>query len=244
MSILKSLFDFEYKELKRFMKIADQIEAKSDEYEKLTDKQLQNKTEEFKKELENGKTLDDILVDAFATVREAAKRVINEKPFYTQLLGALAIHYGNIAEMKTGEGKTLTSVMPAYLNALTGKGVHIVTVNEYLASRDAAWMGQIFEFLGLTVGTNLRDLSPAEKRERYNCDVLYSTNNEIGFDYLRDNMVVRKEDRVQRPLNFAIVDEVDSVLIDEARTPLIISGGAMHSNNQYLDAQRFVKYLK
>ena len=244
MSILKSLFDFEYKELKRFMKIADQIEAKSDEYEKLTDKQLQHKTEEFKKELEDGKTLDDILVDAFATVREAAKRVINEKPFYTQVLGALAIHYGNIAEMKTGEGKTLTSVMPAYLNALTGEGVHIITVNEYLASRDAAWMGQIFEFLGLTVGTNLRDLSPAEKRERYNCDVLYSTNNEIGFDYLRDNMVVRKEDRVQRPLNFAIVDEVDSVLIDEARTPLIISGGAMHSNNQYIDAQRFVRDLK
>ncbi len=244
MNILRSLFDFEYKELRRFMKIADQIEAKSDEYEKLTDKQLQHKTEEFKKELEKGKNLDDILVDAFATVREAAKRVINEKPFYTQVLGALAIHYGNIAEMKTGEGKTLTSVMPAYLNALTGEGVHIITVNEYLASRDAAWMGQIFEFLGLTVGTNLRDLSPAEKRERYNCDVLYSTNNEIGFDYLRDNMVVRKEDRVQRPLNFAIVDEVDSVLIDEARTPLIISGGAMHSNNQYTDAQRFVRDLK
>jgi len=244
MNILRSLFDFEYKELRRFMKIADQIEAKSDEYEKLTDKQLQHKTEELKKELEKGKTLDDILVDAFATVREAAKRVINEKPFYTQVLGALAIHYGNIAEMKTGEGKTLTSVMPAYLNALTGEGVHIITVNEYLASRDAAWMGQIFEFLGLTVGTNLRDLSPAEKRERYNCDVLYSTNNEIGFDYLRDNMVVRKEDRVQRPLNFAIVDEVDSVLIDEARTPLIISGGAMHSNNQYTDAQRFVRDLK
>ena len=244
MNILRSLFDFEYKELRRFMKIADQIEAKSDEYEKLTDKQLQHKTEEFKKELEKGKNLDDILVDAFATVREAAKRVINEKPFYTQVLGALAIHYGNIAEMKTGEGKTLTSVMPAYLNALTGEGVHIITVNEYLASRDAAWMGQIFEFLGLTVGTNLRDLSPAEKRERYNCDILYSTNNEIGFDYLRDNMVVRKEDRVQRPLNFAIVDEVDSVLIDEARTPLIISGGAMHSNNQYTDAQRFVRDLK
>jgi preprotein translocase subunit SecA len=244
MNILRSLFDFEYKELRKFMKIADQIEAKSDEYEKLTDKQLQHKTEEFKKELEKGKTLDDILVDAFATVREAAKRVINEKPFYTQVLGALAIHYGNIAEMKTGEGKTLTSVMPAYLNALTGDGVHIITVNEYLASRDAAWMGQIFEFLGLTVGTNLRDLSPAEKRERYNCDILYSTNNEIGFDYLRDNMVVRKEDRVQRPLNFAIVDEVDSVLIDEARTPLIISGGAMHSNNQYTDAQRFVRDLK
>ena len=244
MNILRSLFDFEYKELRRFMKIADQIEAKSDEYEKLTDKQLQHKTEEFKKELEKGKNLDDILVDAFATVREAAKRVINEKPFYTQVLGALAIHYGNITEMKTGRGKTLTSVMPADLNALTGEGLHIITVNEYLASRDAAWMGQIFEFLGLTVGTNLRDLSPAEKRERYNCDILYSTNNEIGFDYLRDNMVVRKEDRVQRPLNFAIVDEVDSVLIDEARTPLIISGGAMHSNNQYTDAQRFVRDLK
>ena len=244
MNILKSLFDFEYKELKRFKKIADQIEAKSDEYEKLTDKQLHDKTEEFKKELEKGKSLDDIIIDAYATVREAAKRVINEKPFYTQILGALAIHYGNIAEMKTGEGKTLTSVMPAYLNALTGKGVHIVTVNEYLASRDAAWMGQIFEFLGLTVGTNLRDLSPMEKRERYNCDILYSTNNEIGFDYLRDNMVVRKEDRVQRPLNFAIVDEVDSVLIDEARTPLIISGGSMHSNNQYIDAQKFVENLK
>ena len=244
MNILRSLFDFEYKELKRFMKIADQIEAKSDEYEKLTDKQLQHKTEEFKKELEKGKTLDDILVDAFATVREAAKRVINEKPFYTQILGALAIHYGNIAEMKTGEGKTLTSVMPAYLNALTGEGVHIITVNEYLASRDAAWMGQIFEFLGLTVGTNLRDLSPAEKRERYNCDILYSTNNEIGFDYLRDNMVVRKEERVQRPLNFAIIDEVDSVLIDEARTPLIISGGEMANQNLYISADKYAKSLK
>ena len=244
MGIIRSLFDFEYKELKRFMKIADQIEAKSDEYEKLTDKQLEQKTEEFKKELQNGKTFDDIIVDAFATAREAAKRVIGEKPFYTQILGALAIHYGNIAEMKTGEGKTLTSVMPAYLNALTGEGVHIVTVNEYLASRDANWMGQIFKFLGLTVGINARDLSPEEKREQYNCDILYSTNNEIGFDYLRDNMVIRKEDRVQRPLNFAIVDEVDSVLIDEARTPLIISGGAMHSNNLYLDAQKFVSRLK
>ena len=217
------------------------IEQNKESWEEITEK---IKQEPEKQELEKGKTLDDILVDAFATVREAAKRVINEKPFYTQVLGALAIHYGNIAEMKTGEGKTLTSVMPAYLNALTGEGVHIITVNEYLASRDAAWMGQIFEFLGLTVGTNLRDLSPAEKRERYNCDILYSTNNEIGFDYLRDNMVVRKEDRVQRPLNFAIVDEVDSVLIDEARTPLIISGGAMHSNNQYTDAQRFVRDLK
>ncbi len=244
MSIFKRLFDYQYKEMKKFTALADQIEAKSEEYEKLTDKELQTKTDEFKKKLEKGKTLDDILVDAYATAREAAKRVIGEYPFYVQLLGAIAIHYGNIAEMKTGEGKTLTSVMPAYLNALTGNGVHIVTVNEYLASRDANWMGQIFKFLGLTVGVNARDLSPEEKKEAYNSDILYSTNNEIGFDYLRDNMVVRKEDRVQRGLNFAIVDEVDSVLIDEARTPLIISGGSMHTSNQYMDAQRFVEKLK
>ena len=190
MGIIRSLFDFEYKELRKCMKIADEIEAKSDEYEKLSDKDLKNKTKELKDRLEKGETLEDIKVDAFATVREAAKRVINEKPFYTQILGGLVIHYGNVSEMKTGEGKTLTSVMPAYLNALTGEGVHIVTVNEYLAERDAHWMGQIFEFLGLTVGINLRDLSPQEKREQYNCDILYSTNNEIGFDYLRDNMVV------------------------------------------------------
>ncbi|MBR4830421.1 MAG: preprotein translocase subunit SecA [Bacilli bacterium] len=244
MSIFKKLLDTEYKELKRFMKIADQIEAKSEEYASLTDKQLQNKTKEFKELLENGKTLEDILVDAFATAREASKRVIGEYPYYVQILGALAIHFGNIAEMKTGEGKTLTSVMPAYLNALEGKGVHIVTVNEYLADRDAHWMGQIYEFLGLTVGINARELSPEEKQAAYNADITYSTNNEIGFDYLRDNMVVRKEDRVQRPLNFAIVDEVDSVLIDEARTPLIISGGSMHTSNQYMDAQRFVQNLK
>ena len=244
MSIFKKLFDYEYKEMKKFTAIADKIEEKKEEYEKLTDKELQAKTEEFKKELEKGKTLDDILVDAFATAREAAKRVIGEFPFYVQLLGGIAIHYGNIAEMKTGEGKTLTSVLPAYLNALSGNGVHIVTVNEYLASRDANWMGQIFKFLGLTVGINARDLSPEEKKEAYNSDILYSTNNEIGFDYLRDNMVVRKEDRVQRGLNFAIVDEVDSVLIDEARTPLIISGGSMHTSNQYMDAQRFVEPLK
>ena len=244
MSIFKRLFNYEYKEMKKFTALADQIEAKKEEYEKLSDKELQGKTEEFKALLEKGKTLDDILVDAYATAREAAKRVIGEYPFYVQLLGAIAIHFGNIAEMKTGEGKTLTSTMPAYLNALTGKGVHIVTVNEYLAGRDANWMGQIFKFLGLTVGVNGRDLSPEEKKEQYSCDILYSTNNEIGFDYLRDNMVVRKEDRVQRGLNFAIVDEVDSVLIDEARTPLIISGGAMHTTNQYTDAQRFVEKLK
>ena len=244
MSIFKKLLDTEYKELKRFMKIADQIESKSEEYSNLTDKQLQNKTKEFKELLEEGKTLEDILVDAFATAREAAFRVIGEKHYFVQILGALAIHYGNIAEMKTGEGKTLTSVLPAYLNALTGEGVHIITVNEYLAGRDAEWMGGIHRFLGLTVGVNRRDLTPKEKQEAYSCDILYSTNNEIGFDYLRDNMVERKEERVQRPLNFAIIDEVDSVLIDEARTPLIISGGEMQNQNLYINADKYAKSLK
>ncbi len=244
MNIFKKLFDHEYKELKKFTVLADKIIEKEEEYSKLTDTQLQNKTDEFRERLDNGETLDDILVDAFATAREASFRVIGEKHFYVQILGALAIHYGNIAEMKTGEGKTLTSVLPAYLNALDGRGVHIITVNEYLASRDAEWMGGIHRFLGLSVGVNTRDLSPREKQEAYACDILYSTNNEIGFDYLRDNMVVRKEDRVQRPLNFAIIDEVDSVLIDEARTPLIISGGDMHSANLYIDADRFAKSLK
>ena len=244
MGILRKLLDHEYKELKRFQKIADQIISLEDEYSKMTDTELQDKTSEFKERLDKGETLDDILVEAFATAREAAYRVIGEKPFPVQLLGALAIHYGNIAEMKTGEGKTLTSVLPAYLNALEGKGVHIITVNEYLAGRDAEWMGGIHRFLGLTVGVNKRDMSPQEKQDAYNCDILYSTNNEVGFDYLRDNMVVRKEDRVQRPLNFAIVDEVDSVLIDEARTPLIISGGEMKNANLYKEADRFAKSIK
>ena len=244
MNILKKLFDHEYKELKKFEAIADKIVALDDEYSKLTDTELQNKTDEFKERLAKGETLEDILVEAFATAREAAYRVIGEKPFYVQIIGALAIHYGNIAEMKTGEGKTLTAVLPAYLNALTGNGVHIITVNEYLAGRDAEWMGGIHRFLGLTVGVNKRDMSPEEKRDAYNCDILYSTNNEIGFDYLRDNMVVRKEDRVQRPLNFAIIDEVDSVLIDEARTPLIISGGEMENKNLYLSADKYAKSLK
>ena len=244
MNLLRRLFDHEYKEMKKFTVLADKVMALDEEYSKLTDTELQNKTEEFKNRLRDGKTLDDILVEAFATAREAAFRVIGEKHFYVQILGGLAIHFGNIAEMKTGEGKTLTSVLPAYLNALTGEGVHIITVNEYLATRDAAWMGKIHEFLGLTVGVNTRDLTPKEKQEAYNCDILYSTNNEIGFDYLRDNMVVRKEDRVQRKLNFAIIDEVDSVLIDEARTPLIISGGEMRSANLYIDADRFAKSLK
>ena len=244
MNLLKRLFDHEYKELKRFTALADKIMSLDEEYSRLTDTELQNKTEEFRTRLSNGETLDDIVVEAFATAREAAFRVIGEKHYYVQILGGLAIHYGNIAEMKTGEGKTLTSVLPAYLNALSGDGVHIITVNEYLATRDAEWMGRIHEFLGLTVGVNTRDMSSKEKQEAYNCDILYSTKNEIGFDYLRDNMVVHKENRVQRKLNFAIIDEVDSVLIDEARTPLIISGGEMKSANLYVDADYFAKSLK
>ena len=244
LKIFKKMFDNEYKELERFKKIADEINALDGEYSKLTDSELANKTNEFKNRLESGATLEDILIEAFATAREAAYRCVQMKPFYVQILGGLAIHYGNIAEMKTGEGKTLTCVLPAYLNALTGKGVHIVTVNEFLSTRDSEWMGSIFKFLGLTVGLNLREKSPKEKQEAYNCDILYTTNNELGFDYLRDNMVVKKENRVQRELNYCIVDEVDSILIDEARTPLIISGGVMQSANLYVQADNFVKTLK
>ena len=244
MGFFRRLIDSEYKELKRFEKIANEIDALSDEMEALSDDELKAKTAEFKKQLEEGATLDDLVVPAFAVVREAAYRVIGEKPYFVQLLGGLAIHYGNIAEMKTGEGKTLTETLPTYLNALEGKGVHIITVNEFLAKRDSEWMGNIFRFLGLTVGLNMREMSPSQKREAYNCDVLYSTNNEIGFDYLRDNMVVRAQDRVQRPLNFCIVDEVDSILIDEARTPLIISGGKFDSKDLYTSTDRAVKKLK
>ena len=244
MNFLKKVFDHEYKELTKFQKIADEIEKLDAEMSEKSDEELKAKTKEFQERLQNGETLEDIMVEAFAVAREAAFRVIGEKPYYVQILGGLAIHYGNIAEMKTGEGKTLTSTMPAYLNALTGKGVHIITVNEYLAGRDAEWMGNIYRFLGLTVGVNYRELSSQEKREAYQCDIMYSTNNEIGFDYLRDNMVVNAESRVQRKLNFAIVDEVDSVLIDEARTPLIISGGRMQSAKLYTQADRFVKSLK
>ena len=241
MNFFKKIFDHEYKELERFKKIADEIDALDEEMSKLTDKELKAKTKEFKERLQNGETLEDIKVEAFAVAREAAYRVIGEKPYYVQLLGGLAIHYGNIAEMKTGEGKTLTSILPAYLNALTGDGVHIITVNEYLAGRDANWMGKIYEFLGLTVGINYREYNQEQKRAAYNCDIMYSTNNEIGFDYLRDNMVVRAEDRVQRPLNFVIIDEVDSVLIDEARTPLIISGGKC---NQQIYINKPINLLK
>jgi len=244
MSILKKIFNHEYKELERFKSIANKVVELDSTISKLSDEELKGKTEEFKNRLANGETLDDIKVEAFAVAREAAYRVIGEKPYYVQILGGLAIHDGNIAEMRTGEGKTLTSTMPAYLNALEGKGVHIITVNEYLAERDANWMGNIYRFLGLTVGINFRESSPQEKKEAYNCDILYTTNNELGFDYLRDNMVVKAENRCQRPLNFVIIDEVDSVLIDEARTPLIISGGKMESANLYIEADRFVKRLK
>ena len=244
MNLLKKLFDHEYKELNKFDALADQVIELDEEMQKLSDEELKNKTQEFKDRLKNGETLEDIKVEAFAVVREAAYRVIKEKQFKVQVIGGFAIHYGNIAEMKTGEGKTLTSTMPAYLNALTGEGVHIITVNEYLAGRDAEWMGSIYRFLGLTVGVNYRELTSEEKKNAYNCDIMYSTNNEIGFDYLRDNMVVKAQDRVARPFNFAIVDEVDSVLIDEARTPLIISGGSMNSANLYIQADKFAKTLK
>jgi len=244
MSFLKKLVDTEYKELRRFNKIADKIEALEEEYSKKSDEDLAGKTAIFKERLANGETIEDILVEAFATAREASYRQIGEKPYRVQLIGGMAIHYGNIAEMKTGEGKTITTVLPAYLNALSGKGVHVVTVNEYLTARNAEWMGPIYEFLGVSVGVNIRELTPAEKQEVYNCDITYSTNNEIGFDYLRDNMVTRKENRVQRPLNYVIIDEVDSVLIDEARTPLIISGGKMNAANLYIDSDKAVKKLQ
>ena len=244
LKIFKNMFDNETKELKRFTAIAEKIDALDAEYSKMSDKKLAAKTDEFKKRLANGETLEDILVEAFATIREVAYRQIGEKAYFVQLLGGLAIHYGNIAEMKTGEGKTLTTIFPAYVNALTGEGVHVVTVNEYLTQRNAEWMGPIFNFLGLSVGVNLRSLSPQEKQAVYNSDITYTTNNEVGFDYLRDNMVVRKEDRVLRPLNYCIIDEVDSILIDEARTPLIISGGVMQNVNLYEQADMFAKSLK
>lgn len=232
------------KVLKKLANKADKVIALEQEYRNLSEEALRAKTDEFKKRLELGETLDDILVEAYATVREASTRFLKMTPFKVQIMGAIVIHEGNIAEMKTGEGKTLTAVMPAYLNALTGKGVHIVTVNEYLARREAEGeIGDLFRFLGLTVGLNIRDYTPEEKRDVYNRDILYSTNNELGFDYLRDHMVIYKEAIVQRKLNFAIIDEVDSILVDEARTPLIISGGAKNSADLYRSANYFVLRL-
>lgn len=242
--MFKKWFDVGRKELNNSKKVADKVMALEEQFKLLTDAELQGKTVEFRERLDNGETMEDILVEAFATVREAATRVLGMTPFYVQLLGAITIHNGNIAEMKTGEGKTLTSVMPAYLNGLTGKGVHIVTVNEYLASREAEGeIGDLFRWLGLSVGLNIRDKTKDQKREAYLCDIMYSTNNELGFDYLRDHMVIYKEQMVQRPLNYAIIDEIDSILIDEARTPLIISGGAKSTSNLYLQAQNFVRRL-
>ncbi|MCT6812006.1 MAG: preprotein translocase subunit SecA [Lactobacillus helsingborgensis] len=243
-NILKKLYNNDKRELKKFEKIASKVESHAEEYGKLSDEELQAKTPEFRDRLQNGESLDSLLPEAFAVAREGAKRVLGLYPFHVQVLGGIALHYGNIAEMMTGEGKTLTATMPVYLNALTGKGVHVVTVNEYLSSRDAEEMGQLYKWLGLTVGLNLNAMSPDEKREAYSCDVTYSTNSELGFDYLRDNMVVYKEQMVQRELNYAIIDEVDSILIDEARTPLIISGEAEQANGDYIRADRFVKTLQ
>jgi preprotein translocase subunit SecA len=244
LGILNKVFDQNKRELKKLTKLAEQVDALAAATEKLTDDQIREKTEEFKKRYQNGETLDDLLVEAFAVVREGARRVLGMFPYPVQLMGGATLHDGNIAEMKTGEGKTLTATMPVYLNALSGKGVHVITVNEYLASRDAHEMGQLYNFLGLTVGLNLNSLSKEEKQAAYAADITYGTNNEFGFDYLRDNMVLYNHQKVQRPLYFAIIDEVDSILIDEARTPLIISGTAQKSTNLYLLANRFVTMLK
>ncbi|QSB49488.1 preprotein translocase subunit SecA [Parageobacillus toebii] len=244
LGVLKKVFDPNKRQLSRLEKIADQVDALGPEMAKLSDEQLRQKTEEFKARYQQGESLDDLLVEAFAVVREGAKRALGLYPYKVQIMGGIVLHEGNIAEMKTGEGKTLTATMPVYLNALTGKGVHVVTVNEYLATRDATEMGKLYEFLGLTVGLNLSGMSREEKQAAYNADITYGTNNEFGFDYLRDNMVLYKEHIVQRPLHYAIIDEVDSILIDEARTPLIISGTAQKSTALYIQANAFVRTLK
>ncbi|MFS0575468.1 preprotein translocase subunit SecA [Sporosarcina sp. 179-K 3D1 HS] len=244
LGVLNKMFDMNKRDLKRLEKVADKVEALATEMEQLSDEQLTAKTDEFKERLEAGESLDDLQAEAFAVVREASRRVLGMYPFRVQIIGAAALHEGNIAEMKTGEGKTLTSTLAVYLNALASKGVHVVTVNEYLASRDATEMGQLYEYLGLSVGLNLNSMSKEEKREAYAADITYSTNNELGFDYLRDNMVLYSEHKVQRPLFYAVIDEVDSILIDEARTPLIISGQAAKSAELYRLANRFVISLK
>ncbi len=246
---MKELFEkvfgsYSDRELKRLDKQVKAIEALDETYSKLTNEELKNQTQVFKDRIEQGQNLDDILPEAFATVREAAFRVLGMKHYRVQLFGGIVLHQGRIAEMKTGEGKTLVATLPVYLNALTGKGVHVVTVNDYLAKRDREWMGKIYEFLGLTTGVNVHGLMPEEKKEIYEADITYGTNNEFGFDYLRDNMVIRKENMVQRGLNYVIVDEVDSILIDEARTPLIISGQGEKSTQMYALVNQFVKLLK
>ena len=243
-NVLKKWVESDKRELKRLGKIADKVEAYASDMEALTDEELKAKTPEFKQRYQNGETLDDLLPEAFAVAREGARRVLGLYPYRVQIIGGTVLHEGNIAEMRTGEGKTLTATMPVYLNALSGEGVHVVTVNEYLSARDATEMGELYTWLGLSVGLNVSDKTPEEKREAYACDITYSTNSELGFDYLRDNMVVYREDMVQRPLNFVIVDEVDSILIDEARTPLIISGQATAATQLYTRADRFAKTLK
>ncbi|EMC19649.1 TPA: preprotein translocase subunit SecA [Streptococcus mutans] len=243
-NILRTIIENDKGEVRKLTKIAKKVEGYANEMEALSDEELQAKTDEFKERYQNGETLDDLLPEAFAVVREASKRVLGLYPYRVQIMGGVVLHHGDVPEMRTGEGKTLTATMPVYLNALAGEGVHVVTVNEYLATRDATEMGELYSWLGLSVGINLAAKSSSEKREAYNCDITYSTNAEIGFDYLRDNMVVRKENMVQRPLNFALVDEVDSVLIDEARTPLIVSGPVSTETNQlYHRADSFVKTL-
>ncbi|HEM3725019.1 TPA: preprotein translocase subunit SecA [Streptococcus suis] len=241
---LRSLIENDKGEQRKLERMADKVFSYADEMAALTDEQLQAKTAEFKERYANGESLDDLLYEAYAVVREAAKRVLGLYPYKVQVMGGIVLHNGDVPEMRTGEGKTLTATMPVYLNALSGEGVHVVTVNEYLSTRDATEMGELYSWLGLSVGINLAAKSPFEKREAYNCDITYSTNSEIGFDYLRDNMVVRAEDMVQRPLNYALVDEVDSILIDEARTPLIVSGPQGSETNQlYFLADKLVKSL-
>ena len=243
-NFIERLLNGEKKTLHNLEKTAEQVMALANDMEALSDDALREKTQEYKHRYEEGETLDSLLIEAFATSREAARRTIGEYPYKVQIMGAVAMHQGDIAEMKTGEGKTLTSTMCVYLNALSGKGVHVVTVNDYLAGRDAEWMGQIYRFLGLSVGVNSRPLTPSQKRDAFNCDITYTTNSELGFDYLRDNMVTDVKDRVLRGLHVAIVDEVDSILVDESRTPLIISGGAKKTANLYLQADAFAKRLK
>ena len=243
---LKSLLfgDSSAREIKRIMPLVNAIEALRPQMMEMSEEQMRAKTAEFKERVAQGESLDDILVEAFALVREATRRVLGTEHYPVQLMGGIVLHQGRIAEMKTGEGKTQTCLLPSYLNALEGKGVHIVTVNDYLASRDAEWMGQVHRFLGLTVGVVLNSMETAERQAAYNCDITYITNNELGFDYLRDNMVVHKEKQVQRELHYAIVDEVDSVLIDEARTPLIISGQSAKSTKLYELCDILAKQLK
>src|SRR6187431_2290658 len=231
------------REIKRLRPLVAEINALEPSIQPLTDEQLRGKTAEFRQRLADGATVDDLLPEAFAVVREAGKRVLNMRHFDVQLMGGMVLHRGQIAEMKTGEGKTLVATLPVYLNALEGKGVHVVTVNDYLAKRDSEWMGRLYKFLGLTVGVIVHDLDDRERQENYNCDITYGTNNEYGFDYLRDNMKFRIADCVQRGHNFAIVDEVDSILIDEARTPLIISGPSEESTDKYYKINRIIPQL-